>query len=72
MSDIDAGCNDDGFSSDSNSKFCDFVPSNCHGAANAGGPAAADAAGYSSGDETDTDLIIDNISTLIKSCFRKK
>ncbi|KQJ87854.1 hypothetical protein BRADI_4g13931v3 [Brachypodium distachyon] len=43
MSDIDAGCGDDDLSSDSNSEFSDFVPANWHGAANAGGPAAANA-----------------------------
>ncbi|KQK13541.1 hypothetical protein BRADI_1g10845v3 [Brachypodium distachyon] len=43
MSDIDVGCDDDGLSSDSNSEFSDFVPSNWVGAANVGGPAAADA-----------------------------
>lgn len=64
MPDIDSASDDDGSSSDPPSESSDFAPTNWHGAANAGGPAAADADGYSSCDEKDIDLIIDNIITL--------
>lgn len=92
MPDIDSASDDDGSSSDPPSESSDFAPTNWHGAANAGGPAAADAVsdplprglihlffhlicasclhlfsfqdGYSSCDEKDIDLIIDNIITL--------
>lgn len=43
MPDIDSASDDDGSSSDPPSESSDFAPTNWHGAANAGGPAAADA-----------------------------